>query len=411
MAKGVLGNDPFQRGAAIRTPSEPSQVPGAEAVGNATGRKKSPLGAGAASTGKRKSAVRRATSRTQSKLKKATPESTKTETVESAAFLPPTTTPIAQSMEIIPPSVDEAQQPPFEVPRADSQAQLIEQIKSVLGKALQSEVLKQVLNAIDGAYQLVMVSLGGGESSDLDQHGKDERLVELLEPWAKFFYQRYWRVRVEGAENLPAGPSIVVANHSGALPYDGLVLKRAIGVERTDLEEARWLVEDQFFYSAFLGKLLNRLGALRASPENAIRLLSEKRPVIVFPEGINGIGKPFAERYQIKRFGRGGFVKIALRQRVPIVPVALVGAEEAVPMLAKLPGVLGLPYLPVAPLGPVPLPSRWCIRFGKPLDATSYSPKDANDPRVVEQLTEQTRESIEKMIQVLLSARGSIFAG
>jgi 1-acyl-sn-glycerol-3-phosphate acyltransferase len=210
---------------------------------------------------------------------------------------------------------------------------------------------------------------------------------------------------------LPTGAAIVVANHSGALPYDGLVLKRAISVERPELEEARWLVEDQFFYAAFFGILLNRLGALRASPENAIRLLNEHRPVLVFPEGIYGIGKPYAERYQIKRFGRGGFVKIGLRQGVPIIPAALVGAEEAVPMLAKLPGMLGLPYLPLAPLGPVPLPSRWRIRFGEPLNLSPYMAKDANDPAVVQALTDQTRDAIGRMIQALLAERGSIFVG
>jgi 1-acyl-sn-glycerol-3-phosphate acyltransferase len=204
---------------------------------------------------------------------------------------------------------------------------------------------------------------------------------------------------------------VIVANHSGALPYDGLVLKRAISIERPDLHEARWLIEDQFFYAAFLGPLLNRLGGVRASPDNALRLLSEGRPVLVFPEGVYGAGKPFAERYQLQRFGRGGFVKIALRQGVPIVPAAMVGAEEAVPMLAKLPGIAGLPYLPIAPLGPVPLPSRWSIRFGNPLDLSNCSAKDADDPQLVQRLTEQARDSIQESIRALLAERRSIFVG
>src|SRR5204863_8460715 len=135
----------------------------------------------------------------------------------------------------------------------------------------------------------------------------------------------YVRVTVEGADRVPAGACIIVANHSGALPLDGPVLHHALKRERSDLPDARWLVEDQIFHAPMLGLLMNRLGAVRAHPENAVRLLEEGRPVIVFPEGFLGISKPFTQRYQLKRFGRGGYVKLALKASVPIVPCAIVG--------------------------------------------------------------------------------------
>jgi 1-acyl-sn-glycerol-3-phosphate acyltransferase len=156
-----------------------------------------------------------------------------------------------------------------------------------------------------------------------------------------------------------------------------------------------------------MGALLNRLGAVRASPENASRLLSEGRPVIVFPEGIQGIGKRFGDRYQLKRFGRGGFIKIALRTGTPVVPVAIVGAEETSPLLAKLPGKLfGVPYLPMTP---PPLPAKWTIRFGEPMDLSDAGPRADTDVATVQRLNERTRESIEGMLTALLQERSSVF--
>jgi 1-acyl-sn-glycerol-3-phosphate acyltransferase len=214
---------------------------------------------------------------------------------------------------------------------------------------------------------------------------------------------------VQGASHVPAGPVLLVANHSGALPFDGPMLQMALGRERPDLQEARWLVEDQVFYAPGVGTLMNRLGAVRACPENALRLLDELRPVIVFPEGIQGLGKPFAQRYQLKRFGRGGFVKLALRTGAPIVPVAIVGAEETTPLFGKIPAdFLGIPYLPVTP---PPLPARWIIRFGEPIGMDGLAPEAAEDMSQVQRLTERTRESIQGMLQALLKDRRSVFAG
>ena len=278
--------------------------------------------------------------------------------------------------------------------------------------ALAGEGLGRALSAAQGLADAVRTGLGVGGAGALDAYGKDATLVDELRPVLDFLYGRYWRVETEGAEHVPSGPCILVANHSGAVPYDGLVLHLALARARPELPESRWLLEDQVFHAPVVGTLFNRLGAVRASPENALRLLDEGRPVLVFPEGFQGLSKPFAQRYQLKRFGRGGFVKLALRARVPVVPVSVIGGEESSPLLARLPGeALGLPYVPVSPLGPLPLPAKWRVRFGAPLDLGGAGPEVADDLARVGELTERTREAIQGMLESLLRERRSVFRG
>ncbi|MCY1047491.1 1-acyl-sn-glycerol-3-phosphate acyltransferase [Corallococcus sp. bb12-1] len=282
--------------------------------------------------------------------------------------------------------------------------------REIAGQALASEGLGRAVGAMHGLMEAVRTGLGTGGGSRLDDYGKDAGLVENLQPVLDFLYEQYWRVSVEGVDHVPRGAAILVANHSGALPYDGLVMSQVLQRERPDLREARWLVEDQVFHAPMLGTLFNRLGAVRASPENALRLLDEHRPLVVFPEGYQGASKPFAERYRLKRFGRGGFVKLALRTGAPIVPVAIVGAEETSPLLGRLPGgFLGFPSLPLT--APGPLPAKWTIRFGEPLTMEGLPPESADDLGEVQRLTEQTREAIQSMLQALLRERRSVFAG
>ncbi|RKI72558.1 acyltransferase [Corallococcus sp. AB049A] len=282
--------------------------------------------------------------------------------------------------------------------------------KEIAGQALASEGLGRAMGAMHGLMEAMRTSLGTGGGSRLDEYGKDAGLVESLQPVLDFLYEQYWRVSVEGVDQVPRGASILVANHSGALPYDGLVMAQALQRERPDLLESRWLVEDQVFHAPMLGTLFNRLGAVRASPENALRLLDEHRPLVVFPEGYQGASKPFAERYRLKRFGRGGFVKLALRTGAPIVPVAIVGAEETSPLLGRLPGgFLGFPSLPLT--APGPLPAKWTIRFGEPITMEGLAPESADDLGEVQRLTERTRESIQGMLQALLRERRSVFTG
>jgi 1-acyl-sn-glycerol-3-phosphate acyltransferase len=271
-------------------------------------------------------------------------------------------------------------------------------------------LIAEAWSAIEAAVRAIRAGLGTSGGEQLDVYGRDARLSEAVAPLVDFLYSRWFRVEVEGAAHLPAGGALLVANHAGALPLDGPMLHEALRRERPDLPEARWLAEDQVFYAPLLGTLFNRLGAVRASPDSATRLLGEGRPVLIFPEGIQGIGKPFRDRYRLQRFGRGGFVKLALRTRRPILPVAIMGAEETLPLLGKLPGGLfGVPYVPVTPLGPLPLPAKWRIRIGEPIQVPPGAKE--TDLSVVESLVEATRSTIEHMLRDLLGARGGVFLG
>jgi len=271
-------------------------------------------------------------------------------------------------------------------------------------------LLAEAWSAIEAAVRAIRAGLGTAGGEQLDVYGRDARLSEAVAPLVDFLYSRWFRVEVEGAAHVPTGGALLVANHAGALPLDGPMLHEALRRERPELPEARWLAEDQVFYAPLLGTLFNRLGAVRASPDSATRLLAEGRPVLIFPEGIQGIGKPFRDRYRLQRFGRGGFVKLALRTRRPILPVAIMGAEETLPLLGKLPGgLLGVPYVPVTPLGPLPLPAKWRIRIGEPIEVPPAATE--TDLSVVESLVEATRTTIEHMLRALLGARGGVFLG
>ncbi|NVI99048.1 acyltransferase family protein [Myxococcus sp. AM009] len=297
-------------------------------------------------------------------------------------------------------------------PLAERAVAALSLARDIAGQALASESLARAMLAMGGLKDMVRAGLGTGGGANLDAYGKDPSLVERLEPVLEFLYSQYWRVSVQGVDHVPPGAAILVANHSGALPYDGLVMSMALTRERPDLREPRWLVEDQVFHAPMVGTLFNRLGAVRACPENALRLLDEHRPLVVFPEGYQALSKPFGERYRLKRFGRGGFVKLALRTGAPIVPVAIVGAEETSPLLGRIPAsFLGLPYVPLTPLGPLPLPAKWSIRFGEPIGVEGLAPEAADDLGEVQRLTERTREAIQSMLQSLLRERRSVFAG
>jgi 1-acyl-sn-glycerol-3-phosphate acyltransferase len=222
--------------------------------------------------------------------------------------------------------------------------------------------------------------------------------------------------------NVPAlGRCLVVANHSGTLPLDGLMLRTCVRREHATTRELRWLAEDSVFHLPFVGAFMSRVGGVRACPENAERLLSKEGLLAVFPEGVKGIGKLFRDRYRLQRFGRGGFIRLCLRTGTPLVPCAIVGAEEASPMLYRdelVSKFVGLPYLPVTPtfpllgpLGLVPAPTKWSIEFGEIFRFDEYGPEAASDDVLVGRLADRVRAAIQNMIDRALAGRRSIWFG
>jgi len=260
-------------------------------------------------------------------------------------------------------------------------------------------------------------------AEEVDEFGLDPTFEHRLLPALDFLHERYFRVAVEGVQHIPSeGRCLIVANHSGGpLPYDGAMLRTAVRREHSMHRELRWLAEDFIYYLPFVGTFMNRIGAVRACQENAERLLGKGALVAVFPEGAKGIGKLYRDRYKLQRFGRGGFIRLCLRTRTPIVPCAIVGAEEANPMLYRfeyMTKALGIPYFPVTPtfpalgaLGLMPAPTKWKIRFGEPFTWSGYGTEAADDDILVGRLSERVRASIQTMLDRMVSDRRSVWFG
>ena len=256
---------------------------------------------------------------------------------------------------------------------------------------------------------------------EVDLFGFDEELTEaVLLPLIRPLYRYWFRVEVRGIENVPAsGGTLVVANHSGTIPLDSLMTQVAVHDEHPQRRHLRMLGADLVFQLPFVADLARKSGTTLASNEDAERLLGSGELVGVWPEGFKGIGKPFAERYKLQRFGRGGFVSAAIRSGAPIVPCSIVGAEETYPLignLGTLARLLGVPYVPLTPtfpwlgpLGLVPLPSKWIIEFGEPVPTDAHPAGAAEDPMLVFDLTDRVRETIQQTLHALLVRRRSAF--
>src|SRR5882672_10906895 len=253
-----------------------------------------------------------------------------------------------------------------------------------------------------------------------DDFGFDPEFTERVKNVALWFYRKYWRVEVDGIKNVPArGRALLVANHAGIIPYDGAMIRTAILAEHPQPRHARMLVVDWAFAMPFTNMLLLKTGNVLAHPDNATTLLERDELVGVFPEGVKGASKRYRDRYKVQRMGRGGFVQVALRTGSPIIPVAVVGSEELHPVIFDLQPVarlLGLPTVPITPTFPwlglaglLPLPSKWFIAFGKPIDVSQFGPEAADDSRLVVELTEEIRAWIQDTVRRLLPRRRTIF--
>ncbi len=256
----------------------------------------------------------------------------------------------------------------------------------------------------------------------VDEFGFDPELTEhTLLPLARQLNRHWFRTEVTGVHHLPAeAGALIVANHAGALwALDGVITATAVHDETPNHRFLRMLGADLVFSTPVLGEIARKTGNTLACNPDAERLLGSGELVGVWPEGFKGIGKPYSERYKLQRFGRGGFVSAALRTGVPIIPTAIVGSEEIHPMLGNaktLARVLGLPYFPLTPtfpwlgpLGLIPLPSKWYIEFGEPIETAGYGPEAAEDPMLVFELTDRVREQIQGSLYRLLMQRRSVW--
>jgi len=259
-----------------------------------------------------------------------------------------------------------------------------------------------------------------GPNYAVDEFGFDAEFTESFLPLFKVLYRDYWRVETTGMEHVPAsGRALLVSNHAGVLPWDGAMIKTSLFVEHPNPRHVRALVASLFMGMPMLGWFLRRTGQTVGHPEDTRRLLEQDQLVLVFPEGVRGTGKPYAERYKLRRFGRGGFVSTAIRAGAPIVPVSVVGAEEIYPMIADVPVVaklLGMPYFPVTPffpwlgpLGMIPLPSKWRIQFHPPVHVETHPPEAAEDQNLVMALSDQVRDTIQQGVYDNLKLRRGVF--
>ena len=259
---------------------------------------------------------------------------------------------------------------------------------------------------------------------EVDDWGRSQRVFDLVEPLLDFYYRYWFRVEVEGVENVPSeGGALIVSNHSGALPPDAPMIMQAIRHEHPSPRPLYMLGENWFKGYPGVGMLANKIGLVGAHPANAQRLLGDEgRLVLVFPEGQKGSRKLFWQRYKLRRFGRGGFVRTAMRAGVPIVPTAVIGAEEAMPIFAHVPllqRLTGLIYFPInhafphfgAAAGLMYLPAKFRIRFLEPIDLSAYDPEDADDIALVGRLSERIRLRIQEELDDLVLARKSVWFG
>src|SRR4051812_29858448 len=322
-----------------------------------------------------------------------------------AAVTTPDTTPVATPVS----TPGAGSEPPPGIPVGDWLHAVTSAAVEVFGDRWEqrlAEVLAFLRRRLTGDYEV-------------DEFGFDAEITErLLLAALRPIKEKWFRVEVRGAENIPAtGGALLVSNHSGTVPVDGLMTM--VSVHDSTGRNLRPLGADLVFRMPLIGELARKSGATLACNEDAQRMLSGGELVGVWPEGFKGIGKPYSERYKLQRFGRGGFVSAAIRTGVPIIPCSVVGAEEIYPLVGNVPALarlLGVPYIPITPffpllgpLGLVPLPSKWLIEFGEPIRTDAYDAGAADDPMLVFNVTDQVRETIQQTLYTLLMQRSSVF--
>jgi 1-acyl-sn-glycerol-3-phosphate acyltransferase len=260
----------------------------------------------------------------------------------------------------------------------------------------------------------------------LDDWGRSERVEGFFDRTVVEFFYRYWfRVEVEGIENVPSdGGALLVSNHSGALPPDAATIVKAIKEEHPQPRPVYVTVEHFFKGYPGFSMLIPKIGCVAAHPANVHRLLYDERQlVLVFPEGRKGTEKLYKDRYRLRRFGRGGFVEAAMRAEAKLVPICVVGAEEAAPIFAQLnfmKRLTGLLYFPITPtfpwLGPFGmlgyLPAKFKLRFLEPIDTLELGgPEAVDDKALVQTVAQEIRARIQENLYEMLARRKSVWFG
>jgi 1-acyl-sn-glycerol-3-phosphate acyltransferase len=304
-------------------------------------------------------------------------------------------------------------------------ASILKRFQKLLpGEMIDTDTLKGMWTMLKftGEYQVDVLKRRLKGDYETDEWGMDQEFIDAIRPLFDFMYNRYWRVSMSGLENIPDdGRTLLVSNHSGQLPFDGAMLGIGILQSHPASRMMRALYANWFPTLPFVSDILTKTGQVMANDENAERLLAQDHLVAVFPEGYKGVGKLYKDRYHLARFGRGGFVRVALKTKAPLVPVAVVGAEETYVSLYKsqtMAKLIGFPYFPISPtwpwlgpLGLIPLPTKWYIDIGAPIRTDEFPEGSENNLMLISQLTDQVRDTIQNMINDRLRQRKSIFMG
>ena len=294
---------------------------------------------------------------------------------------------------------------------------LSERLREMTGREVID--MDRVMGVMQFLYRQQQLAKRGVDYA-VDEFGFDPEWTESLLPLFEVLYRDYWRIETTGIENVPAtGRGLLVANHAGVLPWDGTMIKTSIFVTHPRPRHVRALVASLFMGMPMLSWFLRRTGQTVGHPDDTRRLLERDQLVLVFPEGVRGTGKLYADRYKLRRFGRGGFVSTAIRAGAPIIPVSVVGSEEIYPMVGDVSSVaraFGLPYFPVTPfwpllgpLGLIPLPSKWRIQFHPAVHTEEYPPEAAEDQNLVMSLSDRVRDTIQQGIYDNLKLRRGAF--
>jgi len=280
------------------------------------------------------------------------------------------------------------------------------------GRERGSATMRTILDALRAT---AAVAEGLDPVHEDDEFGLDVEFRERVKPIFRLFHDHYWRVEVTGAKNVPSdGPVILVSNHSGALPFDGAMIATSIDFQRGLL--VRYLYDRFVEAVSAVDSFYRRTGGAVANWKNAERLLVENRShLLIFPEGVPGVAKTFSERYRLREFNPG-FARLAMRHDIPVVPIAVVGAEEIYPIVGRSEEAgksFGIPYVPITPffplfgiLGAIPLPTKWFIRIGKPMRLGHWT-----DDRAAVRVSTVVRRKLQAMVTRLKQRRQSIFLG